>query len=92
LFLFEAKQWISYAKRKEGEAKKAKRSETKEAKRKKQGEKKTTEAKRKIRKRNEAKRKMLEAKKLMRNFRLNMRNGSETNPVSLRFALKRKKI
>ncbi len=28
----------------------------------------------------------------MQNFRLNMRNGSETNPVLLRFAWKRKKI
>jgi hypothetical protein len=29
---------------------------------------------------------------LMRKFPLNIRNGSETNPVSLRFALKRKKF
>jgi CRISPR/Cas system CMR subunit Cmr6 (Cas7 group RAMP superfamily) len=59
--------------------------------------------KEKIRKRNEAKKKIFEAKhtknwkrikqketnKFMRNFRLNMRNGSETNTVSLSFALKR---
>jgi hypothetical protein len=32
-----------------------------------------------------------EAKKLMQNVRLNMQKGSETNPVSLRFALKRKR-
>ncbi len=36
--------------------------------------------------------KQKEAKKLKRKFRLNTRNGSETNPVSLRFSLEWKKI
>jgi hypothetical protein len=57
------------------------------------------EAKRKIQKRKEKYRsekkkigKRKEAKKCMQNFRLNMQNGSETNPVLLCFALKRKKL
>jgi hypothetical protein len=36
--------------------------------------------------------KQKEAKKCMWNFRLNMRNGSETNPISLCFSLKWKEI
>jgi hypothetical protein len=46
------------------------------------------EAKRKIR--SETKRK--QAKKLIVGFRLSMRKRCETDPVSFRFALKRKKI
>jgi hypothetical protein len=42
------------------------------------------------------KRKIWEAKRSKKNeykiFGLNMRNGSKTNPISLCFALKRKKI
>jgi hypothetical protein len=36
--------------------------------------------------------KRIEAKKLMQYFCLNMQNRSETNPILLSFALKRKKI